>query len=285
MLVTAVTSGSGARRPRAVLTRCTAVPTPPSATWPTGAACHLPAMSPWAPRSPPGSASPQYQVRSVPLWVVGCPRCPLGGDTEVGRGHGEALCVCVPSSHTAPGAVPRRPLGVSRRCYLLPAALGAVRLLPPAKRECWPRAGRPAPGTPCQAPRTGHPTPATLCWAPHAGHPISGTVFQAPHAGHLILATSCQLSHTGHPELSTPCQAPHVRRPRAMHPIAGTLPWQPTLSTSCQAPCPEHPMLGTLRWASRAELPMPGTQHQTPPIPSTPCQAPCPRHPVLGTQH
>ena len=95
-MVTAVTRGSGALRPHAAPTKCTAVPMPPSVTWPTGAACHPPVTSPWAPPSPPGSASPQRQVRGVPPRVGGALTVPTEGARRWGGGT-VTLCVCVPA--------------------------------------------------------------------------------------------------------------------------------------------------------------------------------------------
>uniref|UniRef100_A0A8B9CGV9 Granulin precursor n=1 Tax=Anser brachyrhynchus TaxID=132585 RepID=A0A8B9CGV9_9AVES len=67
------------------------------------------------------------------------------GDTEV-AGAWLAVTPCPPSSHAAPGDVPRWPLGVPGRCHVLPAALSAVRLLSPAERECVPASPRSTPG-------------------------------------------------------------------------------------------------------------------------------------------
>lgn len=122
--------------------------------------------------------------------------CPLGVPSLCPqRGRGDTVC---PLSHAAPGAVSRRPLGVSRRGDLLPAVPNAVRLLSPPERECWHSSGHPGMGS-CAKP---------LCPAPQSSHPSLNTPKQAPHAGH---------PNSGCPPSGTPCQAACATPNQAPH--------------------------------------------------------------------
>lgn len=194
--------------------------------------------------------------------------CPLGVPSLCPqRGHGDTVC---PLSHGAPGAVSRRPLGVSRRDDLLPAVPNTVRLLSPPERECWHSCGHPGMGS------CAKPVPSTPNQPPLTEHPKLNTPCQAP---------KFWPSSIRHPEPSTPCQAgcashpsPQTRHPtpptNTTHPVplhAGTPFWTSQLQVSHSGI--RHPVLGTLSQSSH-------TRHAllwwTPhPVPCPQYQAPC----------